>query len=568
MSDLSRQLKPFEKRVRLVRAWLGSAIGGCVGTAASAVWAFCDWRSIFYTEWSWMAFLTAASAVLGAIAGYAMKVAPGGLAASIDRRAGLKDRLSTAHEREHGTDPFDAALVEDAEEKLARVRPNTVYPLKVGKWHAGALIFATIAAAVFVLGNTPVALSEDARRDRQDLKKQGETVKRILKENFEAPDAQPELSAAEKRLADELRRFDRDLEKAHVSKEDALQKANELSQKADELMQQAAKASQASLAQAETARQGLEKAQMANAGLSGASPQMAQMSSGDLSDRLDKAKREAKQIESELERLKRELAEIIKKLADKTLSQAERKRLEERKAEIEKRIEELTRQLKANADKQKAIELSQEAQKVFERMMSDPKFKQLMQLEEMLSQNSKSMAKSGQPKLTDEELKRMREALEQLAKSLKDDKAMQAYLDALLDAMMKAKMMGRGAGVKLSLQGIPVPGLSPAGPGDTTPGIWTGDTGRIHKLDAPTASRGTTHEDVISGEQRPSDGPQPYIEIRAPSTVGNRSSVPYKDVLPSYEKKAESALNRQQIPKEHQRRVKEYFDSLTGAKKG
>jgi hypothetical protein len=49
--------------------------------------------------------------------------------------------------------------------------------------------------------------------------------------------------------------------------------------------------------------------------------------------------------------------------------------------------------------------------------------------------------------------------------------------------------------------------------------------------------------------------------------VGNRSSVPFRNVLPSYEKKAESALNRQQIPKQHQRRVKEYFDSLTGAKK-
>ena len=52
------------------------------------------------------------------------------------------------------------------------------------------------------------------------------------------------------------------------------------------------------------------------------------------------------------------------------------------------------------------------------------------------------------------------------------------------------------------------------------------------------------------------------IEIKAPTTVGNRSSVPYTQVLPSYKKKAESAMNRQEIPKEHQKRVKAYFESL------
>ena len=105
---------------------------------------------------------------------------------------------------------------------------------------------------------------------------------------------------------------------------------------------------------------------------------------------------------------------------------------------------------------------------------------------------------------------------------------------------------------------------APAGPGAPSEDIWMGDSGHIHKLDKAVESKGTTTTDVISGQQRPSSGPQPYVEIRAPSLVGNRTSVPYREVLPSYERKAESALNRQQIPKEHQRRVKEYFDSLTG----
>lgn len=56
--------------------------------------------------------------------------------------------------------------------------------------------------------------------------------------------------------------------------------------------------------------------------------------------------------------------------------------------------------------------------------------------------------------------------------------------------------------------------------------------------------------------------PETYTEIKAPTSVGTRSSVPYTKVLPSYKKKAESALDRQEIPRQHQKRVKEYFESL------
>jgi hypothetical protein len=567
MSDLTKRLKPFEKRVRLVRSWRGLAIGACVGTAISAVWAVFDWRSILYTEWAWMGFVTGACALTGAIAGFALKVPLDRLAESIDRRAGLKDRLTTAREREDGSDAFDSALRTDAEEKLAVIEPKAVYPIKLNRWHGGALLLAAIASAIFVLGNTPIALSEDARHDRDEMKKQGETVKRIVKQNFETPDATQEMSGEEKKLADQLRRFDRDLEKAHMSKEEALQKSNELSQNANDLMKDAEKTSEQSLGEAQTAREQLEKGELDKAGLSGINSQMAEMPGSERSQKLDQAKKAAKNLEDRLQALQRQLAEVLKKLQNKNLTEEERKALEAQKAALEKQIEELTKQLNENAQLQKALELSKQAQDVFERMRQDPLYKQLLEIEKKLAQNSSSASKSGRPQLTDAERAQLKKELEELAARLKDGKAMKAYLAALLEAMKKANQLGRCSSASLGLQGLPSGMPPPAGPGDTTPGVWTGDTGHIHKLDKPEASRGSTTTDVISGEQRPSDGPQPYVEIRAPSTVGNRSSVPYKDVLPSYEKKAESALNRQQIPKEHQKRVKEYFDSLTGAKK-
>ncbi|MBI2844505.1 MAG: hypothetical protein HYX78_14005 [Armatimonadetes bacterium] len=40
------------------------------------------------------------------------------------------------------------------------------------------------------------------------------------------------------------------------------------------------------------------------------------------------------------------------------------------------------------------------------------------------------------------------------------------------------------------------------------------------------------------------------------------ASVPYTDVLPNYQKAAESALEKERVPPVYRKRVKDYFDSL------
>jgi hypothetical protein len=65
----------------------------------------------------------------------------------------------------------------------------------------------------------------------------------------------------------------------------------------------------------------------------------------------------------------------------------------------------------------------------------------------------------------------------------------------------------------------------------------------------------------VKGDRRET-GPESYIEIKGPTGLGAKSSTPYTKVLPKYKKQAEQAVQRQQIPREHQKRVKEYFESL------
>ena len=105
-------------------------------------------------------------------------------------------------------------------------------------------------------------------------------------------------------------------------------------------------------------------------------------------------------------------------------------------------------------------------------------------------------------------------------------------------------------------------GLNPmAGAGAPTEDIWQGDTGHINKLDKREASQGKTTTSVITGD-RQDKGEETYIEVKGPTNVGTRTSVPYQKVLPSYKRKAEQAIQRHNIPKQHEKRVKQYFDSL------
>ncbi len=102
--------------------------------------------------------------------------------------------------------------------------------------------------------------------------------------------------------------------------------------------------------------------------------------------------------------------------------------------------------------------------------------------------------------------------------------------------------------------------------GNPSPGpdndIMIADTGHVN-LQKAEQGKGKGHAEFAPTERddkRP--GLEMTYEIKAPTFKGNKSSVPYQNALPSYTKKAESALKQNQIPKEHQQRVKRYFDSL------
>jgi hypothetical protein len=439
MEELTRRLKRFERRVRLVRAWRGLAVGLCVGGLLGMIWSALDWFAIFYTEWLWLGILAAACAFVGAIVGFFLRVPVNSLADSIDRRASLKERLSTAREHALGGEMFDAPLLDDASKHLESIKPGAVFPFKVGKWQGGGVALASVAAAIFLLGNTPILLNPDQKKQLEELKREGAKVERIIKENLDDPEAQKQMSEEEKKLANELLKLKRDLEKGRLNKEQALQRADELAKQAEKLMMESIKNTDLSLEKAESALDKLRKQAMEKVGMKqNADPNMMKMSEQQREAAMQQLQSKLENLQSKMNALQSQMKALQQKLQDPNLSAAERKKLEEQLKELEKQMSEAQKEQKDAQEDMEALKLSKEAQEVFQKMMQHPLYKKLQELAQKLAENNQAAAKSGQPKLTKEEREQLQKELEELAKQLKDDKAMEEYLQALLDAMKES----------------------------------------------------------------------------------------------------------------------------------
>lgn len=591
-------LKRFERRVRLVRAWRGLAVGLCVGGVICAVWATLDWLRLTYTEWAWMGGLIAGAGLLGLLHGYFSKVSSKALSDSIDRRGGLQDRLTTSLEV-GGAAGFEAALQQDAQEKVKNLKPNELYPVRVGRVQAGAVAMALLASTIFLLGNTPILLTPDARKEREELKKLGQAVERVAKPLTEH-DKPGDLTDTEKRMAEELRKLQRELQKSKIDKEETLQKANELAKQTKEIVKERAEMTTENIQKAESALEKLQKAELEKNGVKMDEEMLEALremnkAEGKKGDPQDKDKTAQQKFEKKMEQLNQE---------QKALEQKQEK-LEEQKSSLQKELDKVNQQMKSPSltpEQQKALEELQkklqemmkglekemaEIQKAIDKIMKNkdiqelmrkinehPKMKELQELAAKLAENAKMGEMGEMPELTKEDieaakekLKEAEQALKELAKELQDPEALEEYMQALKEALENMDQLELNAGICLgclSLFNLPLPGIpmpSPANPIDFM-GV---DTGRINKSENGKDGQGKTTLTQIKGE-RQKNGDESYIEIKGPTTIGNRSGVKYKQVLPSYKKKAEEAMNKKTIPKQHEKRVREYFDSLTSGK--
>ena len=114
-----------------------------------------------------------------------------------------------------------------------------------------------------------------------------------------------------------------------------------------------------------------------------------------------------------------------------------------------------------------------------------------------------------------------------------------------------------------------MPGVSPIrgfNQGGRSKDNYFAGYGGINTSEEEQKGAGTTNMLGVRGQRR-AEGEEWFVEVKAPSAMGDKTSVPYSRVLPKYKDAAEKSINRQEIPKEHEKRVREYFESLTRGKK-
>ena len=408
-------------------AWRGLSFGAIAGASASVVLAILDFFRVVYTEWQWLLLPVAVGALAGGIFGWFRRVQTQSLADSIDRRADLKNRLGTANENPAS---FGAEVRQDALSHLGTLKPAEVYPVRVTKWHGGAIALSVLAASLFLLGNTPLLLSDKEKTDREELKKIGETVERVAKPILDRK--MEELTPEAKELAKKFEEFSKDLKKGRMPKEEAMQKANELAREAEKMTQEKFAKSDESLKKAQDAlkQMAMEQA-MAESGLK--PEDMAYM---DLDKINEMAEQSDEQSKEKMDALSKEMAELMKKM-ESGKNETGDPLSEQEKNDLEAQMDQLKLDMKA-------LELSQKVKDFLKKLYSQPKFKEILEMMKKLQKTNQEGQEGslGNPKLSEAEiaelkkkLEAMREQikkeLEALADKLKDDKAMQEFLEQL-----------------------------------------------------------------------------------------------------------------------------------------
>ena len=564
--SFAKILNAYVTRIRWIRAWQGAGIGGAIGAFAALLLAGMDYFRWLYTGYPQLAAAMVVCALLGAIINALRPLPKSAVAQSVDRRAGLEDRLVSATEVGTDSSVFEPQLRADAQSSLGTVTPKAVYPVRVNRAHYATVVLALLASGVFLLGNTPMNfLSDAAKAERKEAQAEAAQIERLLKETLEEPKAGHELDAEQRKLAEELRKLQKDLERARIPKEEALRKANEIAQKADELTNKKLDQAELDVKKAESALEKWQKAELEKNGLQNVPTEMSNLTESQRNQEITKAEAAERKAADEVKKAESDLQAIKKQLQKAGLTEAEKKALTDAAKDAQSRADKAKSDQAAAGKRALALKLSKQAQEVLKKMMSDPLWKEAQELARKLKQNAQAAKKNnGQQELTDEQRKEMLKKLEEMLAKLKDDKAMQEYLRNLVESLKKAKEAGNCNCAGVGVSGMMGLGLSSQANGAPSQDTWMGNTGFINKTDKPTASQGQTSTE-FSPTQRDDTrgGTETYTEIKAPTAVGNRSSVPYIKVLPGYKQKAESAIRRSQIPKEHEKRVKKYFESLS-----
>jgi len=594
--QLMDMLRPYQRRVRWVLMWRWGALGGFIGTLVAMGLDALDWLAVLSAPVWWLAASVLTGVLLGCLYTLFIPLPAPILAQLIDRRGQLKDRVQTALEHTDGEHLFDRPLIEDATNTLLHLRPAELFRFRWSVWH-GLFALALVAMLGFHFLPQILAVVSSERREQQkqvrEAAKQIEQVAKPILERAKKPDA----TELEKRIARNIELYSRRARQGRMSKQEALLRYNKLLEEARKLEQQNQRKLEQAAQQAATAGEQLKQLAQKNQQLSQLERELQaelqalqhQLQTGKDANGNPLSSEQRASLQNQL----RSLQATLQALRNPTAAN-----LQNQMSELQRQIDELQRQIQSGRDSKgiplskealkalqeqlkrlqqqlRALQLSEQAREFLRKLMNDPNFIEAMRrLQELAKkcQQLGQMQNQQQRQLTQEEIERMarelEKQLEELAKRYSSDEQIRELAKQILERVKKMKELSQcnGACAGMCMGGMCFGlGVMPGAGGAWDKGDYFGQPEMFNQGAKHPELKIPMKNTPVSGQPPLLPGPADYEEYEAPPTPGD-SSVPLTQVLPSYQKKAEQALDKQNIPPAERKRVKRYFESLNSGK--
>jgi len=594
--QLMDMLRPYRRRVRWVLIWRWGALGGFVGTLVALVLDALDWLAVWSVPVSWLLIPILAGVLLGGLYARFIPLPASALAQLIDRRGQLKDRLQTALEHIDGAHLFDRPLMEDATNALLAMHPAELFRFR---WSIAHGLFALALVALLGFHFLPqilMAVSHERREQQKQIQAAAKQIEQVTKPILERAQ-KPDATELEKRIARNVELYSRRARQGRMSKQEALLRYNKLLEQARQLEQQNQRKLEQAAQQAVTAGEQLKQLTQKNQQLSQLERQL-QAELQALQQQLEAGKDASGNPLSTEQRasLQNQLRSLQATL--QALRNPANANLQRQISELQRQIDALQRQLQSGRDSKgiplskevlkalqeqlkrlqqqlRALQLSEQAREFLRKLMNDPNFIEAMRHLQELAKKCQQLSQTQDARqrlLTQEEIERMarelERRLEELAKRYSNDEQIRELAKQILERVKQMKELSQcngacaGIGVCGTCFGL---GAMPRAGGAWDKGDYFGQPELFNQGTKQPELKIPMKNTPVSGQPPLLPGPADYEEYEAPPTHGE-SSVPLTRVLPSYQKKAEQALDRQNIPPAERKRVKRYFESLTSGK--
>jgi hypothetical protein len=419
-------------------ALFASLLVGAIGLAIPKIWVLSGIDREAW-KWTWIGGSIAAGLLVAGIWTYAIRRSALEAAIEIDRRFGLKERVSStlAMEPEELNSEIGKALMQDAVRRVERIDVREQFKV-APSWRNVLPILPAIALVLLPL--LPDAASKKAEASASAQASEKKQVKRSIatilqQKRGEAQKADPtklEKGDFEKMMDQKI---DKLVSKEGLDRKNAMIELNKLSNEIDKRKQQ--------LGGAEKMKQELEK--------------LTKLEKGP-ADKLAQAMKEGN-----FEGAQKELQKLQEKLKAGELSKEDEKALAKQAEKIKERLEEKMEQHKqARADLQKQIDEKMKQGDVAAAEKMQQKLDQMNQEADQLEQKMGKMAenldqlaqamqqggKEGQQKAA-EQLEKIAQDLQGLEKDLKEMENLDELMDQLADAKEAMKCdQCDGAGCK------------------------------------------------------------------------------------------------------------------------